>query len=210
MSTDVLKFDPNDATYKKFSRNERRNALRRFRLEAGLSLRVVAARAKLSLAMVSMFETGNRDLSPKAYNRLERVVLRALERHQKNMAKRSDEEKRREAVLDNLAKGNRGVPLSSLLHAGPDSLPSESDETRNELRNALTHQKRVGEIDNQIIEIQDHMIRNLQEIVKEYRKQGPIDPEIEDSFRREVSALETERANLGIAKAETIPPSDED
>src|SRR5262245_60761882 len=73
-----MMMSPKGTQVSRFSLEERRNAFRKIRRQAGLSLAKMAEMAGLSESMLSKFETGSRDLSPAAYKRLEQTVVEIL------------------------------------------------------------------------------------------------------------------------------------
>jgi transcriptional regulator with XRE-family HTH domain len=154
--------------------------LARVRKRLGLTQSALAKLIKSDRTLIANIEAGRRRLTKEVGELLWNALL-AVELKQKPLGQWEKIVEERKAAA---------VPLSSLLHAGPES-PARS-----------TGWKRIAEI-------QDRIIWNLQEIdrLKELqrREQGPIDPEIEKSFRREVAVLETESAGLKekIAEKET-------
>jgi transcriptional regulator with XRE-family HTH domain len=72
--------DPESAheVLKKFSLEERRNVIRKFRKELKLSQTEFAALAGIGPSMLSRFENGNRDLSAEAFARVEDGIVEAL------------------------------------------------------------------------------------------------------------------------------------
>jgi transcriptional regulator with XRE-family HTH domain len=98
---------------KKYSLRSRRIGLRKFRKQVGLSLKEVAGLAGLSQSMVSKFELGHRDLSPEAYRRLERAIVKALA-HQEVLAERKQEAEKREVAKAEKTAGTF-ITLGSLM-----------------------------------------------------------------------------------------------
>ncbi len=87
----------------KFSLRERRTYLRKFREQAGLSLEELAKLAGLSKSMLSKFELGNRDLSPDAWSRLEKAVVKVLADQKMAALRKQESEKREAAKVEKLA-----------------------------------------------------------------------------------------------------------
>lgn len=65
-------------TTQRFSIDERRKCIRKFRKQLKLSQAEFAALAGIGPSMLSRFELGNRDLSPEAYARVEEALAEAM------------------------------------------------------------------------------------------------------------------------------------
>jgi transcriptional regulator with XRE-family HTH domain len=97
---------------RKFSFDARRAAVQKLREGYGLTQAALAQAANISQAKLSMFETGEQDLSEDAFMRVEEALIDAIA-----------------ARKVQLATAERLLPLTSLRHAGPGT----ETEVKNDL-----------------------------------------------------------------------------
>lgn len=107
-----------ESSFTIFTLNERRATLRKYREQANLSLAEVAKLARLSQSMVSKFELGQRDLSPKAYARLEKAIVKIHGRIMADLLKKKKTDQSKVATVETLA--GRFVPM---LKEHPNAAP---------------------------------------------------------------------------------------
>ena len=111
-------------TVNKFSLDERRRALRKFRKKAGLSQSDLGKMAGLSFSAISRFERGSRDLSPEAFARVSNAVAEVLS-GKRLLQRERQEANRLNALRESREAKQLGVPLKTLLGFSgfkPDSL----------------------------------------------------------------------------------------
>jgi transcriptional regulator with XRE-family HTH domain len=122
---------------KRFSLKERREALRRFRKQARLSLKALGAMANVSESMLSKFESGDRDLSPDAFARVQEAITDVLSE------KRATE--KLAALRTAPAVKRLGVPLSSIGQVL--SVPGPSPEQAMMIDTNLAIGRRLAELE---------------------------------------------------------------
>ena len=103
--------------------NTQQRLLKKFRKDFDISLAELAKEAKLSEAMLSRFEAGNRKLSPEAWTRVRSTIQRLLAEDE---ARRKTERAKAEQTAEKL-----GVPFTGLFGVDP-----QSPESRRRLEEA--------------------------------------------------------------------------
>jgi len=180
----------------RFSLAERRKTLRKFRERAGLTLEQLAEKSDLSKSMISKFELGHRDLSPKAFSRLRMAIMKALDQ-QRAARRRLEQSRQRDAlrveklaakvtgVEPNLLQGGGATPRNlELYKQACTSMEREyGPRWREVFKDFVKLGRTIGTLENTIAKLEQS--NSLDD---------PIVQEVISSLRREIVNLEQQRA----------------
>lgn len=173
----------------RLSAKERGKVLRQFRKSVNLSMKEVGDSCGLSESMISLFETGKKDLSEHAFERVQKAIVNALKDREALAKRKAQFEKREEKKVEKLA-GNL-VP----------QLRKEVDLQKE----ILASYKKTEAISEEISAYQDEIIKELK---TELARLELLNKELSESKDREIKSL---REQLEAKKRlVTIPPDEYD